>query len=125
MRGALHHLAGQAHGQGRQGQGLVLDHLPGHAAVAEGEHRTEDRVHLGGHEQLVRAGPAPHFLDREPFDVGVGPLPGAAGQDRGRAFPDALRGLQVQEHAAHVERLGNLRAAELQGPRGSRACPPR
>ena len=104
----------QRHVQRRQRHRAVGHHLDRRAALAEQQHRAEQRVDAGADDQLERLRPAHHGLDREAGDHGVGAQPGHALAHRRRSVAQHRRVDEVERHAADLALVRDLRRHDFQ-----------
>ena len=120
--GAGHQRAGQRRVQRRQRHGAVGHHLHGRAALAEQDHRAEQRVDMSADDQFQRPRPAHHALHGEAGDLGTGLVQHHARQHGRGSSAQAGVVLDVQGHAADVALVRDLWRQDLQRHRVAQAA---
>ena len=115
--GPAHQLPCQRDVQRWQCDGSVGDGLDRGAALAEHQHRPEDRVDRDAEDQFVAALVLDHLLHRQALDARIRPaLPGPRQDGLGRRQQQFLRA-DVEHDAADVGLVRDVRRVDLQGQR--------
>ncbi len=105
---------GQAHIQRRQADSHIADGFDRRAALAEHDHRAEDRIGGDADHDLDRAGAARHRFDDETFNARGRQRAADAGNHLIAGLLDFESARQIQHHAAIDRFVRHVRREDLE-----------